>query len=202
MMQKVKDLIKDINWRTKAFVWSLGFSCAISIMIFSIMVQKIDLGNPIQEVAAQNLPNPFDSVALEGKSAYVWDSLTGQVLYQKNADEKLPLASLTKVMTALTAAKYAPASEKVTIALDDLSPEGDSLLKVATSWDMKSLIDYVLLVSSNDGAHALAATVGALGNQATPAAGNEIASQTFIAEMNALAHELGFSSMTFVNEHG
>jgi D-alanyl-D-alanine carboxypeptidase len=131
--------------------------------------------------------NPFDKVLLEAKSAFVWDVINQRPLYQKNADSPRPLASLAKVMTALTANSLAV--NDVTINLSDLAPEGDSELKVGSDWNIKNLIDYVLLVSSNDGAHALAASAG-------------LSNEEFVSRMNRKAQEIGLAQSSFQNEHG
>lgn len=199
------ETLKSIEWRTKAFVWFISLGSVISVFIFwSLLLGFQILGQ--KKVVEEKVPkvNPFTSVTLEAKSAFVWDIVNKRPLFQKNADESLPLASLTKVMTVLTANSIAPNLNEVTIRADDLSPEGDSLLKVSSKWNVKSLIDYILLVSSNDGAHALAASAG---TATLPVSESEVNSskygrEKFINEMNKLAREIGMTNSVFYNEHG
>lgn len=203
---------KSVYWRTKAFVWTLSFLCIVSIFTYWSLVVGFQFINK-KEISQRDIkPNPFATVKIEAKSAFVWDVINKRPLYEKNALDARPLASLTKVMTAVTIANIAPNLKDVTIKLADLSPEGDSKLRVASTWSVKNLIDYVLLVSSNDGAHALAASagvsVGAIGNgpkdidainqDVDVSIGREI----FIRKMNELSGKIGLTNSTFLNEHG
>ncbi|HEY4515838.1 MAG TPA: hypothetical protein VJH67_01470 [Candidatus Paceibacterota bacterium] len=197
----MKDKILDINWRTNIFERALILACLISIALYSMLLigfRSLSIPHKNSEKVSIDY---FHGVEIEARSAFVWDVLAGRSLFEKNANEALPLASLTKVMTAVTLAQNSLDDKKITIELEDLSPEGDSLLKVSSSWNIRSLIDYVLLVSSNDGAHALAASMGAIGNLRT-VDNREITRRNFIGSMNRLSQELGLSSMTFKNEHG
>jgi D-alanyl-D-alanine carboxypeptidase (penicillin-binding protein 5/6) len=210
---KIKEKLYSIEWRTKAFVWTLSFLCVASIFLFwSLIVGFNFLG---KETVSQNMvkPNPFDAVVIEAKSAFVWDVINHRVLFEKDALAPRPLASITKVMTAVTTADMAPNLASITIKLSDLSPEGDSKLKVGSIWNIKDLIDYALLVSSNDGAHALAASAGATGINANVNANSspdilkedvnaDLHNNKFIERMNELALRSGLGNSTFLNEHG
>ncbi len=131
-------------------------------------------------------------VAIEGKAGYVIDLSTGDVLYAKNADAALPLASLTKIMTALTVLGTESENSMMAIGKDDLNQEGDSSLFLYERWNLGNLLKLTLISSSNDGASAVAAA--AAGESANPNA--------FIKMMNAEAVKLGLSSMYFWNATG
>ena len=64
----------------------------------------------------QNSPQKIEGVELKAKAAYVWDVVGQRALFQKNSDERLPLASITKLMTALIAYELVPDSTLVTIS--------------------------------------------------------------------------------------
>ncbi|MEK9185388.1 MAG: hypothetical protein AAB863_01300, partial [Patescibacteria group bacterium] len=198
----LKEKISNIEWRTKAFIPTLFILCVISILAYWIMLTGFNLLEQKKIVKKEPKPVPFDLVNIEAKSAFVWDMVAQSPLYQKNADISLPLASLAKVMTALTARTMASELRAVTIKLDDLSPEGDSKLKVASNWKMGDLIDYVLLVSSNDGAHALAASVITSNISNLQGTSTEATEDEFIREMNTLAKKIGLTNSYFKNEHG
>jgi D-alanyl-D-alanine carboxypeptidase (penicillin-binding protein 5/6) len=154
----------------------------------------------------------FGDVMIEAKSAYVYDALTGEVLFEKHSDLQLPLASLTKVMTALTASNLLTDKDTVRITGDDLREEGDSGLVASEEWTVRNLIDFSLIVSSNDGARALASVAGAFLDRASsttpassaPPAPLSSASSTdaFVKEMNATAHRLGLRESYFLNSSG
>jgi D-alanyl-D-alanine carboxypeptidase len=145
------------------------------------------------------LPNPFDAVVLTAKSAYVYDIAENKVLYELNKQAELPLASLAKVMTALTAEELVPHDVTVTIDRDSLLEEGDTGLFAEEAWSLKTLLHYLLVVSSNDGAHAVAQTIGALEQErestTTPR-------QVFVRKMNELAQKIGLNNSYFINESG
>lgn len=133
-------------------------------------------------------PNPFDSILIEGKAAYVLDINSGRVLFKKNAEKPLPLASITKVMTAFVAAQELPTTKVVAIDDKALQTEGDAGLKIRERWKLSDLIDFTLIESANDGAAAVAEAISPSGN--------------FSSEMNKKAREIGMQHSTFYNETG
>ncbi len=140
----------------------------------------------------------FGAVAITAKAAYVWDVKNQRALYTKNAGERLPLASLTKLMTALLAYTHLSANDRVSITRGALHQEGDSQLKSGEVFSLRALTHLTLITSSNDGAYALAAAVGASLPSQTSATGTE----AFITAMNAKAEELGLSQTFFTNVTG
>jgi D-alanyl-D-alanine carboxypeptidase (penicillin-binding protein 5/6) len=129
--------------------------------------------------------NYFDTLALEAQAAYVYDVNSGKVLYQKNADVPLPLASLTKVMTGVVASETGPEGTMVTIDESALSTEGDSGLQEGEQWNLKNLLSFMLISSSNDGASAI--------SRAFP---------SFVETMNTTAEKLGLNTLSFQNATG
>jgi serine-type D-Ala-D-Ala carboxypeptidase (penicillin-binding protein 5/6) len=140
----------------------------------------------------------FPVVSLEARSAYVYDVLSDKVLYEKDAELQWPLASLTKLMSALVASELIPNYMLVKITKDDLREEGDTGLHPDEEWNINKLIDYSLVVSSNDGMKAIASVAGALaGSTATTTP-----EQAFIKKMNEKAHSLGLKETYFLNQSG
>jgi serine-type D-Ala-D-Ala carboxypeptidase (penicillin-binding protein 5/6) len=180
------DILTDIDKRTKAFPKLIIALCIVTILAYGLLIQR---GTP-GKAEAKREPRQFDTVALTAKAAVVLDVNSGKLLYAKNPDLPLPLASLTKIMTAITAEKIAKGMDRISINEDALTAEGDSGLKVASAWKTRNLIDYFLVVSSNDGARALAGAAAAWSKQ------------DFVSEMNRTGKEIGLSNSTFFNEHG
>jgi len=142
--------------------------------------------------------DPFSGIDLKAKAAYVLDAESGAALFEKNGEAQLPLASLTKLMTAAVAAEKAPPFLVVGITGNAVSNDGDSGFKVGERWRLSDLIDFTLISSSNDGASAIAAAVGALnsgGKIGTP-------EEFFLEEMNRKARKLGLAQTFFLNETG
>jgi D-alanyl-D-alanine carboxypeptidase len=184
--------------RTKYFVHVLTGLLIFSILIFSLLIIGEKALNKKESAAkAAQALDVFKGINLEAKSAIVWDVVNNRELFSKNSDWPLPLASLTKIMTAVTIDGKLTDNEKIKITADDLKPEGDSGLIVGDTWKAKDLRDFTLLTSSNDGAFALAAVAESemIKKENNPQA-------EFIKAMNDTAAKIGLTSSKFFNEHG
>lgn len=180
--------IFDIEARTKYFVHVLAFFLAASLLVFALLLIGQRALNRKPAPASAEKENPFAALSLEARSAIVWDVVKEKEIFTKHADKPLPLASLTKVMTALTIEGKLSAGQEVMITPEDLAPDGDSQLVVGDSWRAGDLRDFTLLTSSNDGAFALAAVSGK--------------TESFVNDMNRTALSIGLSNSKFFNEHG
>lgn len=134
--------------------------------------------------------DPFAAVELEAEAAYVLDARTGAVLYEENAEQQLPLASLTKLMTTLVASRELPDEGTISISERAIREEGDSGFSVNERLSIRDLIDYTLVTSSNDGAYALASVAA------------HDRPEEFIDKMNRFARSLGLVQTFFTNETG
>jgi D-alanyl-D-alanine carboxypeptidase len=141
----------------------------------------------------------FDALTLKAQSVVVYDAYTHEVIYEKDKDTSRPLASITKVMMALTARDILPANEKISINKDFLREEGDSGLFVNETWRLKDLVNFALVVSSNDGAKAIASVAGSFGMQVPE---YSIGREKFIEKMNEKARSLNLPTLSFYNETG
>jgi D-alanyl-D-alanine carboxypeptidase (penicillin-binding protein 5/6) len=141
-----------------------------------------------EEVVVEIPETPTLDIKIQAKAAYVKELNTGKVLYAKNENEKLPLASLTKIMTALVAKRNADGNQLVKISEGDLATEGEYYLSSQEIFRLKDLIDITMTGSVNDTATAIS---GILNNQ-----------QAFIDEMNTTAKQIGLSDSTFKNATG
>lgn len=141
----------------------------------------------------------FNDVNVLAKAVYIYDINDHKIIYQKNEQAQLPLASLTKLMTALTAIELAPKNAKVAIRKEFLVGEGDSGLKDGEVWDLKKLLDFSLIVSSNDGARSVASVIGA---NVLKTNDYSIGRADFIKKMNEKAVNIGLKQTYFLNESG
>jgi len=190
--------------RLKYLAIVLGGGALLSLVLqglFSFLLGATVKVEDQQASVIESAPteNPFDDVAIEARAAFVVDLSTKKVLFAKNENEKLPLASITKLMTALVARDHMRNDVVITLSKDDLAAEGDSGLRPGERWRMGDLIDVMLLISSNDAAHAVAGFVGADGLPGEDIAG---ARARFVSMMNERAKTLGLSTMEFFNESG
>lgn len=148
---------------------------------------------PEADIASASI---FEDITLTAKSAIVWDVRNQEVLFNKNADQVLPLASITKLMTALVAYELMDAEDRVTISQYALRAEGDSGFVDGESFSMRDLADLTLIASSNDGALALGATIA---KQIDSSRNPE---DVFVTAMNIKAEELGLTNTAYLNSTG
>lgn len=196
----------DMDGFRKQEVYALAMAAAVlavslsALSLFERAPESLAKGNePASSPEAAPFVSPFDGVRIGAKSAIVWDVRGKRALFERYPDQRLPLASLTKVMTAITAIDIAPRQTVVRILPEFLAEEGDSGLYADENWRLKDLIDYSLVVSSNDGARAIAAVAGSAARhgEAGSAAGEE-----FVRRMNAKARSIGLTKTVFHNETG
>lgn len=161
------------------------------------------------ETSASNAPaephpaqqqEPFKEVAIHARAAFVWDIAAHRKLYGKNEYEHLPLASVTKMMTALVAKETLSDNDIVRVSKEALRAEGDSGLLLGEEWTAKDLIAFALISSSNDAASALAQTAG--GRLDPSATTSEAARAAFLAQMNSKARSIGLLDTIYRNETG
>ncbi|MDD5667630.1 MAG: D-alanyl-D-alanine carboxypeptidase [Actinomycetota bacterium] len=128
--------------------------------------------------------------AVSAAAAILVDAATGDVLYEVNADTSLPMASTTKVMTALVTMENSSMDENVTVSEYASSiGESSAWLDAGEVLTVEQLLYALMLQSGNDASVALAEHV----------AGSENA---FVEMMNARARELGLGNTCFANPHG
>lgn len=144
--------------------------------------------------------NYFEDISFEAQSIFVWDVNEQKVLFGINENVQLPLASLTKLMTAITANDILPEGSVVTIDNASLIAEGDSGLYENEKWNFKDLIRFTLMVSSNDGASAVANVAGLFKNNFPSR--KEDNKKSFIQAMNEKAKEIGLTQTYFINPTG
>ena len=128
-------------------------------------------------------------------SAILIEAKTGQVLYEKNADEALPPASVTKIMTLLLVMEAIEdgkikLTDTVTASAHACSMGGSQIyLKEGEQMSVEELLKSVVIASANDAAVALAEFVS----------GSE---ESFVSQMNTRAADLGMRNTTFENTNG
>ena len=147
------------------------------------------------EAPEQKSTQVFENLDLEAKAVYVWDVINQREIYSKNAEAQLPLASLTKVMMAITALSQVPEGTIITISKNDLIPEGDNGLLINERWVLADLIDFSLIVSSNDGATAIANAI----NSQVSGQGNP---DRFVSLMNSKTQEINLKQTYFTSPSG
>ncbi|MBR5478599.1 MAG: D-alanyl-D-alanine carboxypeptidase [Clostridia bacterium] len=134
----------------------------------------------------------FQTMAIDtsAKSAILLEARNRTVLYEKNAYEKRPIASTTKIMTAILAIENGDLEDVVEVKPEQVGIEGTSIyLKEGERISVKTLLYGLMLKSGNDAAETLAQYVS-----------GDIAS--FVKLMNEKANILGMENTNFANPHG
>jgi len=135
----------------------------------------------------------IDSVEVSSPRALLIEPASGEVLYEKNADEPANPASLTKVMTALLVLEYGKLDEIATVsasALDGLHPDSSTAnLRAGEEMSLENLLYCMLVASGNDACNVVAEHISG----SVPA---------FVDMMNEKAAELGCTGTHFANTHG
>ncbi len=126
---------------------------------------------------------------LSAKAVFVKDLTTETILYQKNALAKLPIASTTKIMTALVASSYFKPNSVLAVGQSSQIPGSRVGLNFGEDLSFRSLLYGMLLNSGNDAAYAIAENYpgGVLG---------------FVSAMNKKAADLGLINTHFENPAG
>ena len=140
--------------------------------------------------ALLSLVSPAQALSLSAQSAVLIDARDGRVLYEKDADMPRPMASTTKIMTAVVALESCDVNEIIEIADEAVGVEGSSIyLQKGERMTLLELLYALLLQSANDAAVAIAVGVGgSVGN--------------FADMMNEKAMSLGLTSTHFENPNG
>lgn len=130
------------------------------------------------------------ALAISARCAMVLDAGTGQVLFEKNADERCLIASTTKIMTGLLIAEGCDPEDTVVIPPEAAGIEGSSLyLQAGEERTVEELLYGMMLCSGNDAAAALA--IHLCGS-----------TEAFAVRMNQRARQLGLTATRFANPHG
>lgn len=127
-------------------------------------------------------------LSLSAHAAILMDAATGEVLYEKNADEQMRIASTTKILTALVALEEASPCQVITVTNDHMVEGSSMYLKVGEELTVQELLYGLMLSSGNDAALSL-----------TEVCGGE---SLFVEKMNALAGRIGMADSSFRNPNG
>ncbi|HEY8421881.1 MAG TPA: D-alanyl-D-alanine carboxypeptidase family protein [Thermoclostridium sp.] len=169
----------------------------IAIILISLFLTVIYADDINEDVPASSI---FEDLSLEtynsenlninARSAIVMDFDSGRVLYEKNAYQKRPMASTTKVMTAIVALENGNLDDVVTVSRNAASIHGSLMhLKAGEKLTLRELMYGLLLCSGNDAAIAIAEHIGG-------------SVDGFLVMMNNKAKEIGAFDTNFTTPHG
>lgn len=176
------------------WLFALAFGSAQGAGLRAVIAEEPDpavlVSAPAVETAVAS-----DSLALNCRAAVLIEPESGRVLYEKSPDEKMPIASITKLMTLLLTFEAVHGGK---LTLDTLVPVSEHAchmggsqiwLEPGEQFTLDEMLRAICVSSANDAAVAVAELVG----------GSEPA---FVEQMNARAAELGMTNTTFRNACG
>ena len=150
----------------------------VAVLLFTVLVLQSGL------VMAADTPR------ITARAAVLMDQATGRILFSKNAHEKLPMASITKVMTAILAIESGRLGDTVKVSEYASLVEGSSVdLEAGEEKTLEELVYGLMLRSGNDAAIAIAQHLGG-------------SVEKFAEKMTRRAKELGAAHTKFMNPHG
>lgn len=131
-----------------------------------------------------------DLCEISAKSAIVYNAETGEILFEKNAYQQMPMASTTKIMSALIALEQDNLDKDFVVDSEAINTEGSSMgLREGDIVSLRDLVCGMLLPSGNDAANAAAVRI----------AGSV---ENFVHMMNERAEQMGLKNTHFVTPSG
>lgn len=166
---------------------------ALPTLILGTVFEKRSKAFPasiVPTVVASLESSAVDGLSGGAQSCILLDAHTGEILYRHNIDEKLPMASTTKIMTAIVALEDGALDTLYEIPPQVCGIEGSSIyLAAGEVFSLRELLYGLMLESGNDAAEAIAVCVGGT-------------KEHFVDRMNEKAAELGLVNTHFDNPHG
>ena len=160
-----------------------------------LVTQNLAMAAPVDKPSvgdAEGLNRSKDPLSLQSNVAYVVDQASSKVLFEKNPDVSLPIASITKLMTSLVVVEaHQDMSEEIEVTADDIDKEKGtgSRLKIGAKLSRADMLHIALMSSENRAASALGRNYPG----GRPA---------FVAAMNAKAQQLGMADTHYVDSNG
>lgn len=134
-------------------------------------------------------------LGIEAKASILMEASEGRVLYESNADERVPIASVTKIMTMLLIAEALDSGrikldDMVSVSQNAMDMGGSTMfLETGEQLSVSDMLKGIAVASANDGCVAMAEFL-------------EGSAQAFVGRMNEKAAELGMTNTNFVNTNG
>ena len=190
-------LIRQIPQRAAAAALGIALALGVASVPAPALATQLETDIVLGEAESVRQDAASDRPDITARNAIVV-SKDGTVYFERAADDRVKIASITKIMTAIVAIENSTLEDTVTVdhaaATVGQSSAG---LKEGDVLSMEEALRALLIPSGNDAAMAIATTVGA---KIDPASTDPYG--TFIQAMNNKAAELGMANTKFTNPHG
>lgn len=149
--------ISWVSW-VSAIVGGIVFLVGIFFLFRVIQVRSEEKKHSLSEIALQQqLEQALAPLSLTAEGILIYDATSDTTLYQHHAHEILPIASITKIATAITALAYADPNDSTVLPYSVQTPlDPNVLLPAGKTYALKDMVRFMLATSSNDAATALA----------------------------------------------
>lgn len=184
----ISDVYTDYHRQYAASVEDSFFSKPIDKTVSDVLTaaaESLSKGSKRSVVSAAAKPKPNEPTA---QAYLVGDVTTGDVYISKNADTVMPVASMSKLITAITALATIPATSTIEVTESDMVYSPDPVdFNIGEKFSIKNMLYPMLLASSNTAAEALASTVNRT---------------KFLESMSSFAWEIGMGKTFFADPSG
>lgn len=185
-LQKLAERTRSMHEAGIALMVASGL---LALFLFVPLGKKQTAPAPVTVAPAG--PDAFIHIPIEAKAAIVYDLSTHEILFEKNADAQLPLASLTKLLTVYAALSTLAPTTPITISASALNLDGPHAFNEGQTFALADLARLTLTASLNDGAVAIAEATAERENRSqsdmlASAAGSLGLSQTYAVNGSGL----------------
>jgi D-alanyl-D-alanine carboxypeptidase len=161
------------------------FVIALEAILFSISNNNLDNAFLAEEKKINKIQNILDNASIQAKAVSIYDQTSNRKIYSKNDEVDMPIASIAKIMTVVTALNGYDMEKVISIQPEAIKQYGDYGMFVHEKFKIKDLAKITLVGSANDGAYALAQT-----------------EENFLQKMNDKAKKIGMEDTAFFNPTG
>ncbi|MFA5937020.1 MAG: serine hydrolase [Candidatus Paceibacterota bacterium] len=167
------------------FLFFITISILLEAIFFSIGNNKFNIEFIKKENEIIKIQNNLANIEIQAKAFSIYDQNSNKIVYGKNDDIKMPIASLTKIMTVIVALNGHSMNDIVEISKNSIGQEGDYGFLVNEKFKISDLAKFTLIGSANDGAYTLAES-----------------QNNFLEKMNEKAKKIGMENTQFLNFTG
>lgn len=197
-------MVRELSLKAPPAHGKILAGLAVILLLFGSIAIALQYDSPPpspinQSASAALAENKFVDADIIAKAAIVEDLQSRKVLFSKNPDIQLPLASLTKVALVLAVAESIAPNTIVSIPFDTAPKGSAERLARGEKWRVKDIIDFTLVASSNGGANILASIAEKPIREKFPTAPE---GEAALWRMNGIARGLGLERTYFLNVSG
>ncbi|MCX6751739.1 MAG: hypothetical protein NT161_03195 [Candidatus Nomurabacteria bacterium] len=158
---------------------------ALEAILFSVGNDKLNLAFFNNENNLTKIQNILANIPVQAKAFSIYDETSNIKIYGKNDEIEMPIASLVKIMTVVTALNNHNMNDVISISPEALKQEGEYGFFVNEKFKIEDLAKFTLVGSANDGAYALTENI-----------------DNFLQKMNDKAVKIGMENTLFFNFTG